>query len=160
MITYAHFKVKLALLGGLTCVLKRDYPPKKHSATFKSSHHNGGTMPIPASCSLGLMSSLNPNLTSSINPHLTSSINPKLTSSINPNISSNISSLYLFNLALNKVGFTVSSTSNYWLSFDMFCSSLTPQCILRRTSSIRLIKIIILLNNLLIPKRKAGSGFM
>lgn len=152
MITYTHFKVKLALLGGLTCLLKRDYPPKKHSATFKSSHHNGGTMPIPASCSLGLMSSLN--------PHLTSSINPKLTSSINPNISSNISSLYLFNLALNKVGFTVSSTSNYWLSFDMFCSSLTPQCILRRTSSIRLIKIIILLSNLFIPRRKTGSGFM
>jgi hypothetical protein len=46
---------------------------------------------------------------SSINPVGRSSINPRVTSSINPSVTSNIAGLFIFDLQLNPVGFTVTA---------------------------------------------------
>ncbi len=70
-------------------------------------------------------SSLNYLRTSSKNPMRTSSINPHRTSSINPVRSSSIPGLYMYDLNMTVLGFTVLCAPDFQLIFDTtinFCA--------------------------------------
>lgn len=64
---------------------------------------------------------MNYQVASSINPKVSFSLNPKISSSINPNISSNIKGLYVFDLQLSPVGFTVHANERVDLLFSPSC---------------------------------------
>jgi hypothetical protein len=72
---------------------------------------------VASSINPRVTSSLNYRVASSINPSVSSSLNPRVASSINPNISSNIPGLYVFNLDLDPVGFTVTASDRVTLLF-------------------------------------------
>jgi hypothetical protein len=60
-------------------------------------------------------------VSSSLNPAVTSSINPNVRSSKNPNISTNILGLYVFDLNMNAIAFTVPVTDRVFLIFTPGC---------------------------------------
>lgn len=59
---------------------------------------------------------------SSINPAVSSSLNPAISSSLNPNVSSNIKGLYVFDLRLIPIGFTVNANDRVSLLFTPNCN--------------------------------------
>jgi hypothetical protein len=62
--------------------------------------------------------SLNYQVATSINPNVATSLNPRVATSRNPNVVSNIDGLYIWDLNLGQVGFTVRANDRVQLLFD------------------------------------------
>ncbi len=60
---------------------------------------------------------MNYRVATSLNPYVSTSLHPRVSTSKNPNVASNIDGLFLWNLELSPVGFTVQANDRVRLIF-------------------------------------------
>lgn len=90
----------------------------KHNATINPNFNANINPNFNASINPKFNASINPQFNASINPQFNASINPKWNWSLNPFNNLSFDGPFLFDLAINAIGFVVRANETVWLLFN------------------------------------------